>query len=192
LESVAQEDQLVGARVRELRRARRLTLAKLAAETGLSIGYISQIERDLASPSVAALSSLANALDVTIGWFLDSGGGGDPSGEGAVVVRREARRRLSFKSGVSDELLCPDLLGKLALLRCVLAPGASSGDRLYDHEGEEGGYVEAGELDLTIEDAVYHLRAGDSFRFASSRPHRYSNPGSVETVVIWAMTPPRY
>lgn len=186
------DERLIGLRVRELRRAKRLTLAQLSAETGLSVGYISQIERDLASPSVAALSGLARALGVSISWFFGTEGAADDSGEGAVIVRREARRQLSFHSGVSDELLCPDLMGKLELLRCVLEPGASSGERLYDHEGEEGGYVAEGELELTIEGASHLLRAGDSFRFSSSRPHRYRNPGSTPAVVIWAMTPPRY
>lgn len=68
-------------------------------------------------------------------------------------------------------------------------PGASSGDDLNQHEGEETGLVQSGTLELQIGDNVYKLRTGDSFSFPSDLPHKYANPGNEETVVIFAITP---
>ena len=182
---------IVGARIRELRKAKGLKLKDFATETGLSIGYLSQLERDIAAPSIRTLSVVAGALGVNVSWFFpDQSPGDDP--ENGMVVRADRRRSLRFESGIRDELLCPTLSGKLELLYCFFEPGASSGDELYSHEGEEAGYVVEGQLELTIESELYSLEEGDSFHFVSSRPHRYRNPGESRTVVIWAMTPPHY
>lgn len=186
-----QPQPVIGARIRELRRAKRLTLQGLAAASGLSIGYISQLERNLATPSIRALSAVARALDANVSWFLPDPERDEEPGSD-VVVRARTRRSLRFESGVRDELLSPSLSGQLEMMRCTFEPEASSGDEPYAHEGEEAGYVAEGQLELTLEDTVYWLEAGDSFHFESERPHRYRNPGPGTTVVIWAMTPPRY
>ncbi len=182
---------IVGARIRELRKARAMTLQGLSAASDLSVGYLSQLEREQAVPSVHALNTLAKALGVAIHWFFpDPEEEADP--ESDIVVRAERRRALRFESGIRDELLCPSLSGQLEMLLCTLAPGASSGTTLYAHKGEEAGYVAAGTLEVTIEERVFLLKKGDSFHFQSSRPHRYRNPGETETVVVWSMTPPHY
>jgi quercetin dioxygenase-like cupin family protein len=62
----------------------------------------------------------------------------------------------------------------------------------YTHDGEEAGYIISGQLELQIDDMKFVLEAGDSFSFPSQVPHRYRNPGNIETGVIWAMTPPTY
>ncbi|WP_240609735.1 helix-turn-helix domain-containing protein [Billgrantia endophytica] len=177
--------------MRELRKAKSMTLQDLALETGLSVGYLSQLEREHATPSIRSLNVIARILGVSINWFFP-----DPEGheepEAAVVVRASRRRSLKFESGIRDELLSPTLSGKLELLLCTLEPGGSSGDELYSHDGEEAGYVDQGQLELTIESEVFLLCEGDSFHFDSSKPHRYRNPGKTRTVVVWVMTPPHY
>lgn len=166
-------------------------LKHLSQASGLSVGYLSQLERNLATPSIRALSDVARALEVGINWFFP-----DPeteaSPEAETVVRGAKRRALKFASGIKDELLSPSLSGALEMLLCTFEPGATSGEKLYEHEGEEAGYVAEGQLELTIEEQVLYLQAGDSFQFDSRRPHRYRNPGPGRTVVVWAMTPPRY
>lgn len=181
---------IVGNQMRGLRKAKGLSLQSLAQKTDLSVGYLSQLERNLATPSIRALSTIARALGVNISWFFpeDDDQRGHESG---VVVRAENRRSLSFASGIRDELLCPSLSGQLEMLLCTLEPGARSGD-LYTHTGEEAGFVGSGQLELRVDDDVFLLRAGDSFHFDCSRPHGYRNPGDVTTTVIWAVTPPHY
>lgn len=182
---------IVGTRMRELRKAKGLTLKQLAELTDLSVGYLSQLERQDADPSVRSLNVIGKALGVGINWFFPN-----PEEEATpdrdIVVRSHLRRSLRFESGVRDELLTPTLGGDLEMILTTFAPGASSGAALYSHKGEEGGYVVSGVLEVTVDDQVMVLKSGDSFRFASTRPHRYRNPGDTETVLVWAITPPHY
>lgn len=179
---------IVGARIRDLRKAKGLTLQALAQATDLSVGHLSQIERERSAPSVRSLNVIARALGVNVSWFFP-----DPEGaaEADVVVRAARRPALRFASGIRDELLCPTLGGKLEMLLCTFEPGAHSGD-LYAHDGEEAGYVAEGRLELRLEDEVHVLKAGDSFHFECRRPHGYANPGDRRAVVVWCVTPPHY
>lgn len=186
-----QDAARVGREIRNLRRAKRLTLQQLSSEAGLSIGFLSQIERGHSSPSVKAMHSIASALGVTIGWFFRADAEANPE-LSDLVVRSGSRRRIRFEGGIQDELLCPDLGGKLELLESRLAPRSSSGQQTYRHEGEEAGIVLRGQLDLWVGEKHARLNPGDSFAFDSSQPHRYANCGDEETVVIWAITPPSY
>lgn len=184
-------DERVGREIRHLRKARGITLTELGRNTGLSQGYLSQIERGISSPSVKALHSISRALDVTISWFFSPSATTDPALRD-YVVRSENRRNLKFSSGIVDELLSPNLGRKIELLRCIFQPGAESGTEPYTHRGEEAGVVISGTLNLWLGDRHIELREGDSFAFSSDTPHRYNNPTDQETVVIWAITPPSY
>ncbi len=181
----------LGPEIRDLRKARSLTLQKVALQTGLSIGHLSEIERGQAVPSVKALHDIAETLGVTIGWFFHNDADARDD-EREFIVRASSRRKLRYKTGVTDELLCPNLSGALEMLLCRFPPGSSSGDGPYSHRGEEAGIVTNGALELWIGDSHFLLKQGDSFRFNSTIPHRYSNPGDEEAVVIWTITPPGY
>ena len=180
----------IGGEIRGLRRAKAMTLSDLAAASGLSIGHLSLVERDRATPSINALHAISRALGVTISWFFDAGD--IPPGERDYVVRRTRRRRLDFSAGIVDELLSPTLEGQLELLASRFPPGASSGAAPYTHAGEEAGVVLRGKLELWVYGKVFLLEAGDSFGFPSTLKHRYRNPDTEEAEVIWAITPPSY
>jgi transcriptional regulator with XRE-family HTH domain len=182
---------IIGTRMRELRKTKGLTLAQLAVETGLSVGYLSQLERQDADPSVRALNTIGAALGVGINWFFPDPSDAD-NPETDIIVRANKRRALRFDSGVHDELLSPNLSGTLEMILTTFAPHANSGDANYAHKGEEGGFVVSGVLELTVEDQVMCLGAGDAFQFSSTKPHRYANPTDEETVIFWAVTPPHY
>ncbi len=187
----ADSGSFLGSRIRELRKARDQTLQKVAEASGLSIGYLSQIERKLATPSIKALHDIAQVLGVNISWFFPESETGT-AGERRYIVRSERRRTLNLGLGITDQLLCPTLSGELELICSTFEPGASSGEEPYAHRGEEAGIVISGELDLWIDNEKFHLVKGDSFNFPSTTYHRYQNPGESETVVIWAITPPTY
>ena len=184
------QPRLIGSEIRGLRKARAITLTELAAASGLSIGYLSLLERDRATPSIKALHAVSRALGVTISWFFEAND--VPEDERDLVVRRARRRRLDYSAGVVDELLSPNLTGALELLSCRFPPGASSGEEPYTHSGEEAGVVLRGRLELWVDGRMVTLEAGDSFGFQSALPHRYRNPGPDEAEVIWAITPPSY
>lgn len=186
----------LGSEIRQLRKVRGITLQQLALATGKSVGFLSQVERNLTKPSVAALQDISEALSVHIGWFFPEDLAGSPE-EREYIVRRQNRRRLTYSElsgteylGLQDSLLSANLNGDLALGISRYEPGASTGDDSYDHDGEEAGLVLSGTLELTIDGRQFVLNAGDSFSFKSNLPHRYANPSSNEdTVVVWANTP---
>jgi transcriptional regulator with XRE-family HTH domain len=180
-------DLEVGRRIRELRRARQLSLETVVARTDLSIGFVSQIERGLSSPSLRVLATLADVLGVGIAALF----GATPSGEdasGGVVTRQLQRAELKlWRTGISKQLLSPaGAENRLNLFLVHLEPGGSTGDELYTHDGEEAGLVLEGEMMLTVDAETWSLKTGDSFRFASRRPHRFSNPADdAKAVVLW-------
>jgi len=176
----------IGGQIRSLRKARDLSLDELSRATGFSIGYLSQMERGLAKTSIGFLKKVSVALDVPLGWFFPSGHPSDPTDRG-VVVRASRRRQLTSDAGVSDYLLSANLDGQLKLFYSVLEPGAASG-KAYAHQGEEGGYVISGSLDLWVGDDHFVVNAGDSFSYPSTTPHRYANQGRDPVVIIWAVS----
>ena len=193
VESTAPDANAVfmGQSVRELRVAKEMTLQELSIGTNLSVGYLSQVERGLSVPSVSALRMIANTLDVTVSWFFRPSEK-DTGREGAYIVRAQERRKLRFESGITDELLSPNLAGALELLVSRFPPGSASGAQPYTHRGEEAGLVIEGMLELWIESEKFLLKTGDSFSFPSTKPHRYRNPSKREAVVLWVITPPTY
>ena len=184
----------LGAEVRALRKVKGMTLVALAEKTGKSIGYLSQVERDITMPSVKVLQEIGDALGVDSGWFHPPGEA-DPR-ESRYVVRARNRRRLAYSKlgyadylGMTDYLLSPNLEGRLAIGITRLEPGGSTGDDPYTHEGEDAGYVLEGRLELTIDGETFVLEAGDSYTFASHLPHRFYNPTRDDAVFLWAISP---
>lgn len=183
--------EFVGRQIRDLRQARDITLAQLSKKTQLSVGYLSQVERNISTPSITDLYEISRALGVTISWFFPDANTA-PREEREYIVRAGRRRRLDFATGITDFLLSPNLNRQLELLCSRFEPGASSGDEPYTHKGEEAGVVLSGKIDLWLSDKYFLLEEGDSFAFPSTTPHRYRNAGETEAVVIWAITPPSY
>ena len=180
-------DAAVGQQIRDLRRSRKLSLETVAARTDLSIGFLSQIERGLSSPSLRVLATIADVLGVGIAGLF---GGNEAAGSSsdAIVTREQQRAELNlWRTGISKQLLSPSgSEGRLNLFLVHMQPGGSTGDELYTHDGEEAGLVLEGEMKLTVDAESWTLKQGDSFRFASRRPHRFSNPsGKARAVVLW-------
>ncbi|MGI9510074.1 MAG: helix-turn-helix domain-containing protein [Geminicoccaceae bacterium] len=190
----------IGAEIREVRKARDLTLKDLAAEVDCSIAYLSRIERGAARVSVDLLEQISVALDVDPKWFFPDRSGSGPL-ERAHVVRKEKRRPLSSmysrsteELGFEDELLSSSLDGGFYLL--ISRFPAASGPREspldgYAFEGEQHGIVLEGEILLLLDDELVVLRKGDSFSYPSTIPHRFRNNGRSEAVMVWAMAPVR-
>lgn len=181
----------IGRRLRDLRRRRALTLQALSEESGVSTGMLSQMERGVSAPSIRTLQRVAEALEVPISRFFSDG----PSSSGAPswVLRRSDRRTLSLgTNGVTKELLVPAGEGAIELLYVTIEPGGSSGPSPYTHVGEDAGMVIEGSVRLEVDGESCLLGAGDAFRFKSTLPHRFENPGPTRAVVLWAVTPPFY
>jgi transcriptional regulator with XRE-family HTH domain len=178
-------DRQIGRRLRALRHERSLSLEELASHTSLSIGFLSQIERGLSSPTLRALAGMADALGVGIADLFP--GEHSPPGQAATIVRGSERNELQlWCSGIRKQLLTPHPNdSRLNLYLVYLDQGASTGDELYSHRGEEAGLILSGAMHLSVEEERWTLQEGDSFRFQSSRPHRFSNAHAGSTQVLW-------
>jgi len=180
----------IGGQIRELRKIRGFTLQHVATEAGISMGYLSQIERNQSKLPIGILKKISDVLGVHMNWFFQVDPGSPPEERG-VVVRRGSRRRLTFTGlGITEELLSPSLAGPLELLLSTIEPGADSGD--YNHDGVEAGLVLSGTLDLWVAGTFFRLAEGDSFSFKSTDVHRCANPAKTPTKVVWVITPPHY
>ncbi|MEI6404021.1 MAG: XRE family transcriptional regulator, partial [Actinomycetota bacterium] len=172
----------IGGRIRELRKAHGRTLNDVASAVGISVSYLSQIERDVSRLPIGVLKNIADTLGVHMNWFFHAGGEG-PDDERDVIVRVGNRRNLTFTGlGITEELLSPNLSGPLELLISTIHPGADS--EFYAHDGAEAGMVMNGTLELWVGDRQFTLEAGDSFAFTSTEPHRCANRGSQPVKVF--------
>lgn len=179
----------LGADLRSLRKARGITLNNLAGRLGRSVGWLSQVERDLSVPSLADLRHLAQALDVPVSLLF--GQPQAPAQEAGHIVRRAARRRIgSGVSGLTEELLSPDLTDDFEMVHSTFAPHTRSGE-VVTRPTQEVGYLVSGRLDLVISGQRFTLRPGDSFRIRNE-PFEWSNPHDEPAVAIWVIAPPVY
>ncbi len=175
---------VIGTRLRQLRLRRGLSLARVAKAAGISVGFLSAIERSQMSASISTLRRLARFYKTNILEFFD------PAESHSRLVRPGARKVLEAGPGVRMELLAwGNTVMEPHLFR--IAPKAGSGES-YTHEGEEFLLVLRGELQLALDGEDFHLKSGDSFYFESATPHRWRNPGRSESCVLWVNTPPTF
>jgi transcriptional regulator with XRE-family HTH domain len=178
----------LGQRLRQLRRDRHLTLRALAERAGMTESFLSQVEREVASPSIASVQRIARALGLSIAELFAE----QPSP--GRVVRREARRRVAYPGlGAVDEFLTAGHDGRLQVILSTIGPGGGTGDEAYAHDSdEEVVIVLDGSLELWVADEHYVLREGDTITHDSRLPHRNRNPGEVPARVLFCMTPPSF
>jgi DNA-binding transcriptional MerR regulator len=174
----------IGPRLRKLRLDRGESLSTVAQTVGVSIGFLSNLERSQVSASIGVMRKLAQYYGLNILDFFSADDATHP------LVRPEARRVLQGGEGVQMELLA---WGKIIMEPHLfrVAPGAGSGES-YTHLGEEFLYVTSGRLVIVLGDEEFQLRAGDSFYFESKTPHRWHNPGKKKAVILWINTPPTF
>jgi transcriptional regulator with XRE-family HTH domain len=183
------EEPEVGGTIRRLREERRLSLKEVAARSGLTQSFLSQVERDLTSPSVASLRRIAQAFGVPLAALFQ----GPTTPQDRVVRRAERRQLVHPKRQWRDYLLTPNLTGKLQVILSVIEPGGGSGEEPYAHDSdEECVIVLRGRLRFWVGLDEYLLEEGDSIVFESRIPHRNANPGPGQAEVLWITTPPSY
>ena len=174
----------LGGHLRKLRSSKRLSLAHVAQAVGISVGFLSALERSRMTASVGTLRKLARFYKTNILDFFE------PAESNSPLVSPEKRKVLHAGNGVTMELLAwGNAVMEPHLFR--VAPQSGSGGS-YAHEGEEFLYVLQGELEISLNGQPYRLTQGDSFYFESATPHQWKNPGTKETQLIWINTPPTF
>ena len=192
--------QRLGSEIREVRKARGLTLKNLSDTVSCSAAYLSRIELGTAKVSAELLGEISAALCVDPNWFFPMQVGSGPL-ERRHVVRAENRRTLSgmytrstTELGFEDELLSSTLSGDCYLILSRFPPGSGSPPELtesYTFEGEQHAIVISGEVELRLGDEVIVLQKGDSFSYPSMIAHRFRNRTDKEAMMVWAMSPVR-
>jgi DNA-binding transcriptional MerR regulator/quercetin dioxygenase-like cupin family protein len=174
-----------GRRFRRLRTRRGLSLAQVARATGVSVGFLSGLERGQMRSSIATLRRIARFYRTNILSLFET------AGENPRLVRPNERKILETTPGVRMELLA---WGNTAMEPHLfrVKPGGGSGES-YSHEGEEFLHILRGEFEIWLDRKEhYRLKPGDSLYFESPTPHRWRNPGRTETWLLWINTPPTF
>ena len=173
-----------GRLIKERRRQLNVTLESLAETVELTKSFLSEIENDKTSPSVASLVRLCDALGLSVGDLFNS--------TASTVVRADERPRVSFGgTGVRDYLLTASNSSRLQALWSEIEPLGTYGDEPYSlRADEEFIHVLSGSLTVIIEDQDFQLAPGDSITFDPRLPHTFFNPSETErTNVIFVITP---
>ena len=189
---------MYGSRIREMRKRRGLTLKEVAEATGYTIGHISQIERDLKSPSLVALRKIAACLNCSEVWLImdDSELSAKSSEEGkkskeSYLMRKENRIPMKIPEiDVSYSIFTPSKLpnaqeAQMTGLIVRLKPNTWVTEKMISH----GNYDESllllkGELELRINNSTYMIYEGDSFYIPKNCLHNYLNPSNEEATII--------
>lgn len=185
----ATQTSTLGADIRALRRTRGLTLQQLAVTLDRSVGWLSQVERDLSDPSITDLRHLAQALDVSVSMLASH----QPKAhsEAGRIVRAGHRRPIGSRvSGLVEELLSPDLTDDFEMVHSTFEPQSQIGETVT-RPTQEVGYLISGMLDIVIAQDRFTIRPGDSFRIRGE-PFRWENPYDETAVAIWVIAPPVY
>lgn len=179
-----------GHKIRIIRKNLGMSIKELADKSQLSTGLISQIERDLVSPSVNAMTRIVAALDTTMGEFFDE----DYTKQSPVVIKKETHKEIVLTEMQRKyEILSPTDNRMVEMVFMTI--GKTEDPESFKpstHEGEECGYIFSGKLTVEVDGEKFNLEEGDSIYFESTKPHRYINYYDEETVSVWAMTPPSY
>ena len=178
----------IGSKIKRLRVRLGLTQEELAARTELTKGFISQLERDITSPSIATLMDILEALGTNVSEFFS-----DREEDGLAVYSAEDMFiKTDEEAGVSIRWLVTNAQkNALEPILVTLSPGAST-EPDDPHEGEEFGYVLSGTITLVSGDQKHKVRRGDAFYFRPTGVHYLVNSGKTEGKVLWVSTPPSF
>jgi len=180
----------IGRKLRLRRSIKGYSLQEVAEKAEISIALLSQIELGVSMPSIKSLRQICAVLDMPVGWLFDVPEGAHED----VVVRSHSRRVMVLgPKGMVKELLSPDAVPGVQMIRIIIQPGGSSGDQPYNNEsGAKCGVVLAGTLGLEVDKQEHILNVGDSFAFEAKRLHRFWCVGDQAVELIWVVTPAVY
>jgi len=180
--------KLIGRKLKSARLKRDKTIQELAEMSSVSSNMISRIERGLTIPSVEILMKLADALGLSLSYFVEEAEKGStviftPSGQGDAIFFFEDKHKIvSLTQGLRDP--------GFSVFVDTLEPYCDSGEGGMVHTGEEFAMVLDGALDFVIDGEDYHLEQGDSIGFKASIPHSWRNSHDRPTKVLWIVSPP--
>lgn len=175
----------LGARLKELRKEKRLTLKELSDITGLSMGFLSNVERGINSPTISSLQKICAALNITLVELLQT-----PRKDRVVVRKSERRVIYTSSDGKTKYEMLVDGNKKMQPLCITMAPGGIWGEAPLGHPGEEFGMVIKGKMEIEVDGVPYLLEEGDTIYIDAKAPHKYKNVGNSECISVWTVLGP--
>lgn len=170
--------------IRARRRQLQLTLQEICDAAGISVGYLSQVERDHATPSLGTLAQIARSLDVGVDYFIAT-----PTAEDALTRQGERQKFSVDGSSIVYEQIAADFAGNV-LSSVIMHIPAGYRSETVSHEGEEILYVLEGAITHRLDDEEVVISAGDSLHFRGNRPHAWWNDTGETARVLWTGTLP--
>lgn len=179
----------LGKDLRAIRTSRGMTLEELATQLGKSVGWLSQVERDITTPRMSDLREIASAFGVPLSLFF--GAPDAPVKEQGRVVRAAARRVIGVDdAGLRETLISPDLTDDFEVIHSVFEPG-SKRSKPIQRETQEVAYLISGKLDIWLGKDAFTVSKGDSFRIRGES-YRWANPYDTPARAVWVISPPVY
>jgi transcriptional regulator with XRE-family HTH domain len=173
----------IGDRIRGARKAQGLTLEQVANTAGLSKGFLSRLERDDTSPSVATLLQLCQVLSLEIGSLF-----AEP--DAVKIALADAPHINLGGHGVDERLISPRNESRVQIIRSKMDPGANGGDAFYTISCEvEVLHVLSGAMTLRFVDREIPLLPGDSLTFPGREPHNWEADAALGAEVVWTIVP---
>ncbi len=179
--------EMVGQKIRTVRKEKGFTLEVLASRTGLSKGLLSQVERGISQPSLESLWRISKALGANFSYFFE-----EIDHNYVHIIRKDKRRMIVLPESTGTySVLSTGRKARLGMLEVRLQPGEETRDQLVQHEGEECLVIVNGTVNVKMGDESFDLQTGDSVYFDNAQSHVISNTGNEEAVIIWSVTPPQ-
>lgn len=177
----------IGRKIKRLRLEKSLTQEELADRTELSKSFISQVERDQTSPSIATLMDILQALGTDLKEFFN-----DEADTQIVFRDSDYFEKIDEELKNKTEWIIPNAQkNRMEPIRVTLSPGG----RTYEddpHEGEEFGYVLQGTVTIHLGQQTFRAKKGESFYFPAKSRHYIENTAKTPAVLIWVSTPPSF
>lgn len=173
----------IGSRIRAARQAQRLTIEQVADATGLTKGFLSRVERDLTSPSVASLVTLCQVLSVSVGDLF--------AAPETHLTKRDDGPRISLGGqGIVERLLTARSERRLQILQATIEPRGRGENELYAVDCDvDVLHVVKGRIKLILTNEEYDLEEGDTLSFPGREPHTWINPTDETVEVLWILVP---
>ncbi len=176
----------IGENLKKTRLRKRLTLKDLSKRTGLTPSFLSQLERDKVSSSIATLRKIASTLNVKIGYLFEE------EAEKLALIKKDKRKEFRCEdSKIKGEILASGFLDiKIEPLLLTIDPGGETGKELSNHYGQEFGIVLEGKIKFILGKKEFIMDNGDSICFDSAEPHKFVNIDKKKAIVLWVITSP--
>lgn len=180
------QNEEIGEKIFWLRKEHGMTQRELAVQADITHSAISSIENNKVSPSVSSLQKIANVFSLSLSEFFTA----EKKQQDALIVIKPEDLIEMGSEAVSMKLVCDGRKNRqMGFLIEEYQPGASTGVKSIEHEGEEAGTVIEGEIELTIGEKQYRIIQGESYLFDTSIPHTFKNIGTSVCKIVSAHTP---